>query len=172
MTHEEIKNEVDELINADLYVLFNGSFFNTEHPIGLINSNEIADSKRLIIWIKNDIIPPECSRKATENHKDKFIFDYYFDPIIEFDIASINNNIILPNRLFYKTGWIKDDKLREIHNKATNKLVQTIKNKLSTSDKIKPFYISNGTSDLFNNGFEIELGIGGKRINEKTINGT
>jgi hypothetical protein len=172
MTKDEIDSEVEELINSDLFLLFNGSFFNSEHPTPLTSSTEIGDSKRLIIWIKNRVTQPKCSCKGAGNYMDKFLFDYYYDPIIEFDIETATDNLISPSRLFYKTGWIADKEVRDIHNKVSNKLVRTIKKKLETSDKLKPFYISKGTVNLLDKGFEIELGPGGKRINKQIINST
>jgi hypothetical protein len=172
MTQEEIRNEVEELINSSLFVLFNGSFFNFEIPTPMTNSKEIGESKRIIIWIKNEITQPKCSKKGAGNYSDKFLFDYYYDPIIEFDIENIVGNLISPSRIFYKAGWIKDKEIRDFHTKATSKLVRTIKKKLKTWDKIKPFYISKNTMNLLDNGFEIELGNGGMRLNKQTINGT
>jgi hypothetical protein len=172
MTQEEIKNEVDEIINSNLFVLFHGSFFDVERPTPLANSNEIEDSGRIIIWIKNDIAQPKCSIKGSANYRDKFLFDYYYDPIIELDIEKTIDNIISPSRLFYKTGWIKDKVIKDIHDKATSKLARTVKKKLKTCNKIKPFYISNGTLSLLENGFEIELGKGGMRLTKHEIDCT
>lgn len=172
MTEEEIKIEVEELIYLNLFVLFNASFFNVEIPTPIANSNEIKDSKRLIIWVKNEIAQPKCSTKGGGNYSNKFLFDSYYDPIIEFDIEHTIGNLISPSRLFYKAGWIKDKVIRDVHNKAAGKLLRTIKKKLKTWDEIKPFYISNGTMNLLDNGFEIELGKGGMRLNKQEISGT
>lgn len=172
MTKDEIDKEVEELIISELFLVFNGSFFNSKHPIPMNSSTEIGDSKRLIIWIKNKITQPKCSNNGAGNYIDKFLFDYYFDPIIEFDIEPSIDNLISPNRLFYKTGWITDKVLREIHAKETNKLVRRIKKKLVASEKTKPFYISKGTIELLNKGFELELGPGGRKINKQIINST
>jgi len=74
--------------------------------------------------------------------------------------------LLSPSRLFYKTGWVIDDELRDIHTKTTNKLIRTIKKKLITTEKIKPFYITNDIIAHLKNGFYLELGQGGIRLNK------
>lgn len=172
MTKEEIYKVVEELIVSDLYLLFKGNFFNSEQPTPITSQAQIGETKRIIIWIKNQVAEPKCSSKGAGNYIDKFLFDYYFDPIIEFDIETPIDNLILPCRLFYKTGWLKDNLLRDMHIKSTNNLVRTIRKKLETSDKLKPFYISKGTIELLEKGYEFELGQGGRKINKHLINGT
>lgn len=170
MTHDEILNEVKQLIDSDTFLLFNEAYFNTETPFPITESSEIENSKRLIIWIKNEITQPKCSGKGVGNYCDKFLFDYYYDPIIEFDIEQIKGNLISASRLFYKTGWITDNELRVYHTKQTNKIIRQFKKRLQTFEKLKPFYISNGVIDLLDKGYEIELGDGGLRLNNRTYN--
>jgi hypothetical protein len=170
MTQEEIYKEVKQLIDSDSFLLFDGVSFNSEIPVPMTEPNGIENSKRLIIWIKNEIIQPKCSQKGAGDYCDNFLFDYYFDPIIEFDIRRIEDNLISSSRLFYKTGWVENRELRELHTKQTNKIVRQFKKRLHVFEKIKPFYISNGVIDLLDNGCEIELGNGGLRLNNKEIN--
>lgn len=170
MTHDEILNEVKQLIDSDTFLLFDGACFNLETPFPMTELKEIENSKRLIIWIKNEIIQPKCSRKGAGDYCDKFLFDNYYDPIIEFDIEQIKDNLIPASRLFYKAGWINDNALRVYHRKQSNKIVRQFKKRLQTFERLKPFYISNGVIDLLDKGYEIELGDGGLRLNNKTYN--
>lgn len=172
MTQDEIRTQIKELIASDLYLLFNGAFFDSEQPTPLKDSNINLDMGRIIIWIINPTIAPICSTKGTGNYSDKFLFDYFLDPIIEFDIETPKDNLMTPSRLYFKTGWVKDKLVRDIHVKAANKIVRAFKQKLMTLQEIKPFYISKGTIEFLDNGFEIELGPRGKRIDKKIINGT
>ena len=172
MTKEEIYNEVQELIDSEFFELFQGSFFLSENPKPLSKPLQINETKLLIIWVKNKVNQPKFSSKGLGENVGKFTFDYLYDPIIEFEINIPINNIISPSRLFYKTGWISDIELRNLHVKVTNKLVRNLKKRLLISNVTKPFYISKGIINLLENGFELELGSGGKIINKDIINCT
>jgi hypothetical protein len=172
VTKEETYDLIEELIISDLFLLYIGSFFETEEPINITSALEIKDTKRITIWIKNSLTKPKCSKTGAGEFAKKFMFDIYFDPIIEFDIRNAHDNLLSPSRLYYKAGWVKDNALKELHIKTTQKLVRTIKKKLISSEKLKPFYITKGTLELLDKGYELELGPGGRRINRHTLNGT
>jgi hypothetical protein len=166
MTQEEIYKEVKHLIDSDSFLLFDGFSSISEIPIPITEPNHIENFQQLIIWIKNTIIQPKCSQKGKGEYSNHFLFDYYYDPIIEFEIERIQDNLISPSRLFYKTGWIKNRELRECHAKQTNKIIRQFKKGLHIFENTKPFYVSNGVIDLLDQNYEIELGNGGLRLNK------
>src|SRR5690606_32952901 len=100
-------------------------------------------------------------------YSDYFLFDYYYDPIIELDNCKFSNGLISPGRLFYKTGWIKNIELNLIHKKMAGKLVKIFKKDLL--DIPSAFKMSLGVKRLIEEGSEIELGEGGLRLSNKNI---
>jgi hypothetical protein len=124
---------------------------------------------KVIIWVKNKQSEPKCSSKGAGEMTGKFLFDIYKDPIIELDLGRTNDNIISASRLFYKTGWIADEELREVHTKSTNKIVRTFTKKLTTTEKLKPFYISQDTIKRLDEGYEVELGTRGMKVSKLNL---
>lgn len=45
MTKAEIENQIKEIIDSDLFLVFNSQFYDSEKPVPLKNFNEIVDSK-------------------------------------------------------------------------------------------------------------------------------
>lgn len=109
-----------------------------------------------------------CSQKGKGDYADYYLFDYYYDPIIELDNCKFSNGVISSGRLFYKSGWIKDNELNQIHKKMASKLIRIFSRDLVSI--FSPFKISNGVKKLVQDGFEIELGDGGMRLNKENIN--
>ncbi|MGK2863758.1 MAG: hypothetical protein ACSLE0_17630 [Chitinophagaceae bacterium] len=172
MTKEEIADELNQLIFSDSYILFDRTFFNSEVPVPISTIEELSETDRITIWINNNKFAPKCSSKGAGKMTGKFLFDYYKDPVIEFDLGKITSNLVSPSRLFYKTGWVDDKELREIHIKSANRIVRTFKKKLITTQRLKPFYISHSIISLLNKNYELELGEGGTRVTKLTLNGT
>ena len=172
MTNEEIVNEINQLLISESYTVFKGRFFDSETPESINNFANLNETKKLTIWVNNNKYKPKCSSKGGGKMMGKFLFDCFKDPIIEFDLGITSDNLLSPSRLFYKTGWVDDKELRQIHIKLTNKLVRTFKKRLTTAHHLKPFYISESIINLLNDNYELELGQGGMRVNKNTINGT
>lgn len=171
MTNEEIANEINQLLASHNYTLYNGRFFNSETPESFANIDDFNKSHEITIWINNNQYQPRCSSKGAGEMAGKFLFDYYKDPIIEFDIGLSTDNLHSPSGLFYKTGWVDDNEVRKLHIKLTNELVRSFKKKLTTTQRLKPFYISESVIKLLNKNHELELGKGGLKVNKHNLNG-
>jgi hypothetical protein len=161
MTKEELVEEINQLLISEEYLLFEGAFFDSKIPKQINKKGKVGKLDRITIWIRNSKCYPTCSLKGEGEMKGKFLFDIYKDPIIEMDLGSLHNKLFSPGRLYYKTGWIKDEGLRKKHTKLTNKLVRMFKKRLITSGQFKPFYISEEVVKLIKKDHEIELGEGG-----------
>ncbi len=172
MTRDEIESEIKQLLISDDYILFDKTFFDSENPEAICEIKNIDSVDRIIIWIKNNKTLPSCSLKGEGKMSGKFLFDNYKDPIIEFDLGKTVDKLFSPSRLFYKTGWLEDKELRELHTKLTNKLVRTFKKKLTTTSRLKPFYVTESIVKHLTSDYELELGEGGMRVNKHNINGT
>ena len=165
MTKEEIMTRLKGLLSNGEYLVFKGVFFDNQKPIPVLNIDELENFNDLIIWINNDICDPICTENGKGNYEGKFLFDYYKQPIIEFENCIINDKLISPGRLFFKSGWIENSELRKLHTKKANKMVRQFN--LNLIDISKPFKISSDIKEMIFNGYEIELGISGSRLNEK-----
>ncbi len=172
MTKDEIVSEIKQLFISDDYILFDRTFFDSQIPEAISEIKNIDSVDRITIWIKNNKRLPSCSLKGEGQMSGKFLFDNYKDPIIEFDLGKTANKLFSPSRLFYKIGWLEDGELRALHTKLTNKLVRTFKKKLTTTSRLKPFYITESVVKHLANDYELELGEGGMRVNKHNINGT
>lgn len=165
MTKGEIITKLKGLLSNEEYLIFKGVFFDNQKPIPVLNIDELENFNDLIIWVNNDICEPICTEKGEGNYKGKFLFDYYKQPIIEFENCIVDEKLISPGRLFFKTGWIENLELRKLHTKKTNKIVRQFNlNLISVSEQFK---ISSEIKNLMFNGYEIELGINGIRLNKK-----
>lgn len=172
MTKNELVNEINQLLSSGFYLLFDKTFFDSENPETISKITNIDSLARIIIWIKNDKRLPKCSAKGAGQMEGKFLFDIYKDPIIELDIGKTAKRLFSPSRLFYKSGWINDKELRELHTKIANKLVRTFKKKLITTSRLKPFYMTESVANHLTNDYELELGEGGMRVTKHNINDT
>ena len=168
ITDNELRDKLKLALQTGDYKIFVGRYFRTNNPIHIYDIDKINDFASLTIWVNNEIVDSICSQKGQGNYADYFLFDYYHDPIIEFDNCKFSNGLISPGRLFYKNGWIKNNELNLIHKKMASKLVRIINKDLVNVSS--PFKISAGVKSLIQSGFEIELGEGGLRLNKKNIN--
>jgi hypothetical protein len=172
MTNNEIVELISSLILSGDYIVFEGKFFRGEIPNPFHGEGDISKSKNLVIWVRNSIYYPKCTSIGSEKMTGNFLFDVYKDPVIEFDLGQSNDKLLSPGRLFYKTGWIENEELRQKHTKFTNKVVRTFKKHLFTNPSLSPFYISQGIKELLKDGYELELGRGGMRLGEVDLNYT
>jgi hypothetical protein len=167
MTSEEIETELEILLKNNDVLIFKENNFDVENPLPISTIDEIQNSKNIIIWLKNEICEPNCLTKIYQFKKTKFMFDFYTQPIIELNKSNINGKLISPGRLFYKSGWIENTELGNLHAKMAKKIIKNFNKNLKEISK--PFKISFKIEELINKGYEIELGIDGFRINEKTL---
>jgi hypothetical protein len=165
-----MKEKLKELMVSGQFQIFEGSFFDIPSPVPLVTKDQLKEFKRIIIWVTNQYRHASCSGKGRGNFENKYLFDYYKDPIIELENCKISNRVISPGRIFYKAGWIDNADLRQLHEKAANKVRRLFNKGLSPLSP--PFKISDGVKKLLLKGYEIELGEGGKKINQNNINGT
>ena len=172
MTEDEIVNEVTDLFLSDNFILFDKAFFDEKVPEPVNSITNLNEIDKLIIWVKNSQFEPKCLLKGEADYSGKFHFDTYKDPIIELDLGRTIDKVLSPSRLYYKTGWIANEELRTVHSKTKNKIVRTFKKKLTTTNRLKPFYLSPNIIKLLNDGYEVELGMGGKRMSKLDLNGT
>ncbi len=168
LTDTELKDKLRFVHQTGDYKIFVGRFFKSNNPSQINDIDELVDFDNLTIWVNNKIVEPICSQKGQGEYADYVLFDYYYDPIIELDNCRISNGLISPGRLFYKTGWIKNNELSLIHKKMASKLVRIFNKDLISVSSL--FKISVGVNKLMQDGFEIELGEGGLRLNEENIN--
>jgi hypothetical protein len=168
LTDNELRDILRFAQQTGDYKIFIGRFFKNLKPIQINNVDELIDFDSLTIWVNNNFVEPICSQKGRGNFADYVLFDYYNDPIIELDNCKFSNGLISPGRLFYKIGWIKNNELSLIHKKMASKLVRIFNKDLINISS--PFKISAGIDKLIRDGYEIELGEGGLRLNIENIN--
>lgn len=168
LTDTELRDKLRLAHQTGDYKIFVGRFFKTNNPIQVSDIDELCDFDSLTIWVNNKFVESICSLKGQCDYTDYFLFDYYYNPIIELDNCRFSNGLISPGRLFYKTGWIKNNELNLIHKKMASKLVRIFNKDLINVSS--PFKISAGVEKLIQDGYEIELGEGGLRLNKENIN--
>lgn len=168
LTDNELRDKLIFAQQTGDYKIFIGRFFKNINPIEINNVDELIELDSLTIWVNNSFVEPICSQKGQGDFEDYVLFDYYYDPIIELENCKFSNGLISPGRLFYKTGWIKNNELSLIHKKMASKLVRIFNKDLINVSS--PFKISTVVNKLMQEGFEIELGEGGLRLNKENIN--
>lgn len=171
MTKEEMISEVNQLILSRDFTVLDERSFDSQTPKAISKLN-IDSSRGITIWINNPIGLPNCSLKGEGSFEGKFLFDIYKDPIIELDFGKEESKLFTPSRLFYKAGLIENKELRDLHSKLANHIVMRFKKKLTTTSHLKPFYISNALLEFLSDGYELELGQGGLRVNKDKLLGT
>jgi hypothetical protein len=171
MTEHEIVNELNDLLLSNNFILFNKAFFTEEVPEPINSITNLNEIDKLTIWVKNSQSEPTCSSKGKEDHNGMFLFDTYKDPVIDLHIGRTIDKTISPTRLYYKTGWIANEELRDLHAKAINKIVRTFKKKLITTNRLKRFYMSHTIIKRLEDGYEVELGKGGMRVTKLNLSG-
>ena len=167
-TDNEIKERLQYILSTGDYTIFVGRFFMTETPNQINNICDLNRFDSLTIWVNNEFCEPICTHKGQGVYSNDFLFDNYKDPIIELDNCKLTDKLITAGRLYFKSGWIANTELNQLHKKMANKLVRFFKKDLVSISS--PFMISSEIEELIEKGFEIELGVGGKRINKEIKN--
>ena len=170
MTTDEMKARLFDLIASEHFQIFNDSFFDTEIPIPISNSSDLREFSRAIIWVNNKYKLAKCASKGVGTFENKFMFDCYKQPIVEIINCKIINRLISPGRVFYKTGWIENADLRQLHKRKAERIRRLFGKGLMPISP--PFKISSGIKDLISEGYEIELGDGGIKLNQVDIKGS
>jgi hypothetical protein len=163
-----MNERLNELILTEDLHIFNGSSFDAQKPIPISAVDQLKDFSRAIIWVINKYESPICSSKGLGDFENKFLFDYYKQPIIEIDNCKVANNLISPGRVYYKAGWIDNADLRKLHKRMAEKIRRHFNKGLLPISF--PFKFSDGIRNLLFKGYELELGHGGKKINRTNIN--
>ena len=163
LTTDEMNTRLNDLILSEHFKVFNGSFFDTEKPVPISTIDDLKTFSRTIIWVKNEHEEAICASKGLGAYKNKFLFDYYKQPIIEVDNCKIINKLISPGRVYYKAGWIDNADLRKLHKRMAERIKRFFSKGLLPISP--PFKISSGIKALMSEGYEIELGDGGMKIN-------
>jgi len=165
-TLDEVQSILNHLLETDEIDIFNGGFFESEFPKPIKNINEISKVENLTFWLKNDIMRPKCYSAVIGAYKDKWLFDYYKDPVILFHDCKRTKTLISPGRIFYKAGWVENVELRKKHKNWTAKVSKVFDRNLK---KINNFWrISQTVENWVLNG-GLELGQNGKRIEKKDL---
>ena len=168
-TDHELKERLQSFLSSGDYTIFSGRFFQTETPHQINNIEDLNCFDNLTIWVNNAFCKPICTHKGQGVYCNDFLFDNYRDPIIELDNCKFSDKLISPGRLFFKSGWIENKELVLLHKKMASKLVRVFKKHLVNFSS--PFMVSSGITELMEKGFEVELGEGGKRINNNYKDG-
>ena len=154
------------MLSEDFQV-FNGIFFDTQNPVPVSNVDQLKEFSRLIIWVNNKYEPAICASKGLGDFENKFLFKLYKQPIIEIENCTFVNKLISPGRVYYKAGWIDNADLRHLHKRLAEKIKRDFSKGLFSISP--PFKISIGIKALMSEGYEIELGKGGKKIKQIDI---
>jgi hypothetical protein len=164
---KDIQEKVLTIIASKEAEVFKGPFFDTEFPTPIRSIEELGEFDRLVLWLRNDFKEPRCSVKGSGEMESKYLFDYLYDPIIEIDNITLSNNLMSPGRIFYKSGWIKNEELRKHHKDWANKIYRLFdRNTLKVN---KTWRVSKSVEEWIDKGGEIELGRGGMVLNKGKI---
>ena len=167
-TDYELRERLQSILSSGDYKIFIGRFFKTDIPKQVNNISDLNRFDSLTIWVNNEFCEPICTHKGQGVYNNDFLFDIYKDPIIELDNCKLTDKLMTAGRLYFKSGWIENAELNQLHKKLANKLIRFFKKDLVTISS--PFMISSEIAEIIEKGFEIELGEGGKRINKENKN--
>ena len=168
LTQDEVLERLVPIFLSEDFLIFNGRFFDKTNPTSISKIDDILKFDILTIWVKNNIALPTCNCKGRGDFEGLFLFDMYFDPIVEISNCATHDGRMVPGRLYYKTGWIKSPDLRELHRQSASKIVRVFRKNLKP---VSNFNISNSVIKLIkDDGHEIELGDKGKIINKNNLN--
>jgi len=126
-TDHELKKRLQSILSSGDYTIFVGRFFKTETPNQIKNIEDLKCFDNLTIWINNAFCKPICIHKGQGVYCNDFLFDNHRDPIIELDNCKFSDKLITPGRLYFKSGWIENKELDQLHKKMANKLVRILK---------------------------------------------
>lgn len=155
------------IIQSNKVLIFEGIYFEVEYPIPVDDINELINAENLVFWLKNDFVQPRAICSGRGNLEGNFLFNYYRDPIIEFNNCIWREEIISPGRIFYKAGWIENEQLRKLHKNWTarvSKLFSKSQKKIYGTWQISP-----SIEDWVLQGGLLELGPGGKLVGKEDI---
>jgi len=167
LTQDEIAFKIEAIIAMDSFAMFNGKAFTTSTPEPITDVIQTKGFQSLILWVKNGSKIPLASIKGTCALAGNFLFDYLKDPIIEIENCRYVNGLFTPGRIYFKAGWIEDEALRSIHQKAGNKLLRLFDTKTIKVRKV--WRVSPNVKKLVMQGSELELGSNGFRISKANI---
>jgi len=166
ISNDEVRTILLHLLKTNDVLIFNGRFFNNEYPEHINDINEITDLKELTFWLKNDSIMPKGIYISEGELIGKFHFDNYIDPIIEFTNCVWTERLISPGRIFYKAGWIKNERLKDQHIKWALRVSKLFNKGLKKYDLWR---ISSSVERWVLQGGLLELGKGGRRIGKEDL---
>jgi hypothetical protein len=168
LTQDEILFKLNTIIKSGEYVVFNGKAFNTRSPEPVADVSQIVGFQELVLWVKDGDSTPVASVVGSDAMAGKFLFDHLKDPVIEVENCSYSDHLISPGRIYFKAGWIEEEGLRKMHQKAANKVLRLfdkdmlrVQQQWRVSPEVKHWVLQGG---------ELELGVNGMRINKEHIN--
>jgi len=162
ITRDETISILNVLIDTGQVDIFIGESFEAEKPEPVTRITDSIDSNRFILWLKNEFREPKGFKLNQGDNKDRFMFDYYKDPIIQFTDCKRTPTLISPGRIFYKAGWVEHEALRQKHKNWGIRVSRLIDKRL---DKLNSIWrISDDVKDWVVNGGNLELGPGGKIV--------
>ncbi|WP_266204502.1 hypothetical protein [Pontibacter kalidii] len=164
---KDIQKKVLAIIALNEAEVFRGSFYETDAPRPIGSIEELGEFESLVLWLRNGFREPKCSSKGSGEIERKYLFDYMKDPIIVIDNSTVSNNLMAPSRIYYKSGWVKNEELRKKHKDWATRIY-----KLFDKDTLKikkTWRVSKSVEDWINSGGEIELGRGGLVLNREKI---
>lgn len=167
ITRDETISILNTLIDTGEINIFIGGSFEQEKPEPIIKLTTLIDSDCFTLWLKNDFKEAKGIKMTQGHNKNRFVFDYYRDPIIEFTDCKRTPSLISPGRIFYKAGWIEHDALREKHKNWGKNVSRLIDKRLNKLNSI--WRISDGVKDWVEKGGNLELGSGGMIINKDNL---
>jgi hypothetical protein len=167
LTQDEIASKIEAIIALDSFAMFNGKVFTTSTPEPITDVIQTKGFQSLILWVKNGSKIPLASIKGTGALAGNFLFDYLKDPIIEIENCRYVNGLFTPGRIYFKAGWIEDEVLRSMHQRAGDKLLKLFEANSSKVQKV--WRVSLEVKKLVMQGSELELGSNGFRIDKSNI---
>jgi hypothetical protein len=167
ITRDETISILNALIDTNEVEVFIKGSFENERPEPITKINTSIESGYFTIWLKNEFREPKGLKMNHGVDKDRFIFNYYKDPIIQFTDCKRTSSLISSGRIFYKAGWIEHDELRKKHKNWTAKISRLIDKRLNKLNNL--WRISDDIKDWVTKGGTLELGPGGMIIDKDNV---
>ncbi|WDF76948.1 hypothetical protein PQ469_23985 [Mucilaginibacter sp. KACC 22773] len=167
ITRDETISILNALIDTCEVDVFIGGAFEQEKPAPVSKITTLIDADYFTLWLKNEFREPKGFKLNHGDNKDRFIFDYYKDPIMQFADCKRTPALISPGRIFYKAGWVEHDELRQKHKNWGIRVSRLIDKRLHKLNSI--WRISDDVKDWVVNGGNLELGPGGMIINKYNL---
>ena len=114
MDTEDDNEFINMLLNRSDTIVLLGEFYDTNNPFAIDYIPKYKEANRLMLT--NKIINENCycSKQIFKDGREKYMFDLFYDPNIEFCRCYFNNQILMQGRIFAKVGWLKNEE----HNKV------------------------------------------------------